>query len=334
MKNILLLLLCLWGSLCSFAQTTYTTNSLVPLEDQPKVIEKETINNGQVIPFKLLGGLILIDIKINGLASSCILDTGAPAIIINKEEDLINTTNDFGVGVTGRTKMKNRMVRSFEMGNLKRENIKAVEIDISHIEEMKSHVIHGIIGVNAYKRQEVLIDYNKGEIQLLPRKQKKKIGGKRKIATVPFLMEHQLPVIKIKVGKKIFNFGVDTGAEVNVIDSRCIKELKKCKIKMGGEQLMTSVCQTKNLVKTVTLEQFKIKKKSFNNCDFSLMDLSQFSGSHGIELDGILGFPFLKENLISFDFRRSQLNFWEENKIKVEDIELGDLAERVIMGEK
>ena len=98
----------------------------------------------------------------------------------------------------------------------------------------------------------------------------------------------------------------------------------------GKEQLMAGVSENKNLVKVATIDQFKIKKQTFNNYDFVFMDLSSFQKSHGFPLDGILGFPFLKENLISFDFRRSKLNFWEE---KVEEVGREEKVERVVMRE-
>ena len=317
MKKILLALLCLGGSVYSFSQTAYSVSNVMIFDEQAKVEEKQRKDN-QIIPFHLAGGLIMVDSEINGVASSCIFDTGAPTIIINKEENLIIQPDRFGVGVTGKKKMKTIVVNDFEMGNLKKENIKALEVDISHIEKLKKEVIDGILGVDVYKEQEVLIDYKKEEIRLLPRKRKKNLETKKKIASVSFFMEKQLPVIKVKIGKKNFYFGVDTGAEVNVIDKRCMKKLKKCKMKAGGTQLMAGVSEHKNQVKTVTIDQFRIKNQHFNKCDFVFMDLTQFKKNHGFPIDGILGFPFLKENLISFDFRRSKLNFWEE-KIEREE---------------
>jgi aspartyl protease len=334
MKNIILLLLWLGGYICSFAQTAYTESSLRPIENQPKFFNKKSIKSDQVIPFQLLGGLIIIDAEIDGVSSSCIFDTGAPAIIINKEKVEMDDESKFGFGVTGRTKMKSKLIQKFEMGSLKMKNIKALEIDISHIEKMKKASIEGIIGVDAYKKQEVLIDYKNEEIQFLPRKKRKEYGTKKKMATVSFLMEEQLPVIRVKIGKKNFFFGVDTGAEVNVINSQCLKKLKKCKLEMGDEQLMTSISQNKNLVQSTTIDQFKIGKQSFYNNDFVIMDLSQFSLRNGIMLDGILGYPFLKENLISFDFWRSRLNFWKESEIEIEKLEIKDMNERVVMSEK
>ncbi len=310
MKHIVLALLCIVSGFSSFAQG-YSVNSIIP-EIKPASSENHTELKDKTIPFNLMGGLIMVQTEINGKASSCIFDTGAPSIVINKDQELMEHPNGTAVGVTGRMKIKSTIVRDFELGGMKKRNIEALEIDLKHLERLKRQPINGIIGVDAYNDEELLIDYQKQEIKVLPRRHRKKFENKKVLVSVPFYMERQLPVIKVKIGKRNFFFGVDTGAEVNVMDSRCMKRLKKCKVEMVGEKTLAGIDQTKNNGKTAKLDAIKIKKQKFENLEVVFMDLSKFNRSHGFQLDGILGFPFLKENLISFDFRGSKLNFWKE----------------------
>lgn len=332
MKTIILILLFLGGTVDSFTQEAFAINSLVSFIDHPKV-KNHVANNEQIIPFQLSGGFIMVHAAINGKPSSCIFDTGAPSIILNKDEDLMSDTNDYGISVTGKTKIKSTVVQSFQMGKLKKKNIEAMEIDISHIEEMKNLTIDGIIGVEALKGQEVLIDYKNEEIRFLPKKTKKKSSEKEKIATVSFYMKNQLPVIKVKIGKKRFYFGVDTGAEVNVLNLNSKSKLSDFNLKAGEPKMMTSVSQEKSLSESVIFDQFKVGGQTINDCQFVYMDFAAFNLNNEIQLDGILGYPFLKEHLISFDFRRSKLNFWKASDKAAEPNELPEEM-RYVMSEK
>ncbi len=326
MKNILIALCCLGSSFQTIAQLAYTSKSFVSLKHSP-VEMKKAIVDSKVIPFQLLGGLIMVDTEIEGIESSCIFDTGAPSVIINKDKDSIKHADSYGVGVNGKMKMKSIVVSNFAMGNIKKKNLRGMEVDISHIEKIKKQAIQGIIGVDAYIEQEVLIDYKQEELLLMPRKKMKRVGNKKKIASVSFFMEEQLPVIRVKIGNKHYYFGVDTGAEVNVINKRCIKKLKRSKIDLEETKLMAGVSNRKNLASTTKIKRLKIKNQSFQDIEFVFLDLDQFNTSHGMQIDGILGFPFLKENLVSLDFRRSKLNFW----IKDKDQEIEDPIENVAM---
>lgn len=311
MKHIVTLLLCLGGMLSAFSQVSYLVSNQLQEEDylKPKVFNVEESN---VISFSLLGGLIMVDSEIDGKQSNCIFDTGAPSIIINKNNNSIENPDLVGVGVNGTMNIKSKVVKRFKMGKIKRNNVQGMEVDISHLEKLKKQSINGILGVGAYDEEEVLIDYEKSEIQFLPRKHKSHFENKEIISTVPFFIEDQLPVIKVKIGKKTFYFGVDTGAEMNVINTNSLNKLKKCKTSEGDIVSIAGVNPGENIVKSILVDELKIKKQTFDDQKFVVLDLKSFNRTNGYKIDGILGFPFLKENLISFDFRRSKLKFWKK----------------------
>ncbi len=311
MRTITLILLCLGGSLVAFTQNGYLVKNNIHLK-KTSTSKLSKSENERIISFNLLGGLIMVDTEIDGEKSKVIFDTGAPSIIINKKNSEIKNPDAVGVGVNGKMNVKSKIVQHFEMGLIIKKNLPALEVDISHIEKMKKEKISGILGIGAYSEEEVLVDYKKQMIELLPRHHKKKLKNKSVIASVPFYMEEQLPVIKVKIGNRNFYFGVDTGAEINVINSKSLKKLKKCKIKKGACKSIAGVNPGKNVSQTINVDEIKIKKQHFKNQEFVSLDLSTFNRSNGFKIDGILGYPFLKENLVSFDFRRSKLNFWKE----------------------
>ncbi len=312
MKAIVMILLYLGSTSYIMGQQYYSVNHLLTKDKSFRTTNPENKVNA-LIPFRLTGGLIMVDSRVNSEEGAYIFDTGAPAILINKKNIPENSDDGTIIGINGSMNMKSVLVKDFQMGQLKKKNMEGIEIDMSSIERLKNQKINGIIGVNACNNTEVLIDYDKKHIEILPRKYEKSQNDRERIASVKFYMDAQLPVIKVKIGKKSFFFGVDTGAEVNVIDQTCAKRIKEFTHASENEKKLGSVSPEKYLAQAIILQELKIQKQHFTDIEMVRVDLSEFNENNTIRLDGILGYPFLKDNLISFDFRRFKLNFWKEN---------------------
>lgn len=294
------------------AQNTYTINTLFP-DALEKVYTSESFDQESTLAFNLAGGLIMIDAQINGTPANCIFDTGAPSLVINKQKELIRSGRK-AFGVTGEMKMNTCVVNEFQMGGMKKKRVDAMELDISHLEKIKQQTIEGIIGVGAYRQEHIMIDYLTQQISFLPNKFRKKSDHFRMVNFVSFSCEEQLPVIQVKIGNKRYYFGVDTGAEVNVFNKRSLKRLMKNRkkaLKVSASKTLAGVNSSTSKANTIIVDDLHIKKQEFADMEFVIMDLGRFNDSMEVPLDGILGFPFLKENLVSFDFRKSRLRFWD-----------------------
>lgn len=292
-----------------FAQGSFS-NSLLIADQQ--AVKLSVSSKSTTIPFTLLGGLIMVNTEINGENAACILDTGAPSIIINKSDDLIAQTDGMVEGIYGDLRMKSRVVKRFAMGSLKKKNIEALEVDISYLEKLKAQNIDGILGVSVYEDEEIMINYNERLISLLPKQHRDFYDQKTVSNSISFAMEDQLPVIKVKIGKRFYYFGVDTGAEVNVINKKTLESLKKHRSMSDETQSIAGLGEGSQAA-IAAIHLFKIQEQSFQNQEFVVVDLGDFNESLEIKLDGILGYPFLSEQLISLDFRKSKMRFWEDH---------------------
>lgn len=264
------------------------------------------------IPFELEGGLIFVRAELNGKNDKYILDTGAPTLIINAEEEEMNAfaSEVQGQGVSGDISMQTKEVKNFVLGTIKRNFFTALVTDFSHIEVIKARAIKGLIGLDVFRNQELLFDYEAKEIAILSSK-KKHFEDKIRVKKVSFRMQEHIPVIKIKIGKKTYHFGIDSGAEVNLLNQRFLEKIKSEYISDRSTIKLCGIGKEHVRVETAIIKEIGLKGRQFHNMEFVFTDMSAINNNAGVELDGVLGFPFLSAALMSIDFKKKNLYLWE-----------------------
>lgn len=113
------------------------------------------------------------------------------------------------------------------------------------------------------------------------------------------------PTIRLNVEGKMCNFLLDTGANVNIINKSVFDKINKGKNLevISSDDNITFGNGTSKLDGQVILN-FSHKRFKFKDT-FEVLDLSESFGSlasQGLELDGILGSSFFKDNQWSVDF--------------------------------
>ncbi len=284
------------------AQVSIKENPIKIIPDLSKSVE---------VDFKLAGGLILMNAENDGKKGAYILDTGAPCLILNKRVEKEDASL-LAVGVGGQMHVSESKIEKFRLGKFIREKIKCLSLDISHIENSKKTAIAGLIGYDMFKDKELLFDYDNLLVSFFDGNAIQKYKGQKRLKTIPFKMHGHLPIIKVSIGKKKFRFGIDTGAEVNVIHAADAKKIKDTEYESIENANIQSVNSNKTIVKAIELGTLKVgKTEVYNDLRFIITDLSDFNNAYGVELDGLLGYAFLKERLHSIDFLNKELVIWE-----------------------
>ena len=278
--------------------------------------------------FELVGGLIFLNAKLDGISQSFILDTGAPHLVINLS--LTGEKNGFKInGVGGMKKAKRLNKVNFKWLGTKLKRDLSYGLDLKNIARVKKRDFAGLISYDQVKRKEVLIDYKKEKIFLISKSNKSFFENYDKVDKIWFQMVGHIPVIKVKIGKRRYYFGIDTGAEINVIDKRLRKRLPKDMI--ASDYLGQIIGSNNNQIKVnrVHVKKMKIGKSNYRNQPFTFADLSFLQGENGIQLDGLLGYQFLKEALFSINYKKKQLCKWELKENEEELIRLATLRKKV-----
>ena len=291
--------------------------SVVIAQNPFKFIKHSKSKNHQVkngltqSSFDLVGGLILVDAEIDGSTEKFIFDTGAPHLFLNTKNRTCKKSNQQIVGVGGHQRLDIKKDVELEWSGKKIKNKETYGMDLSHIEKAKGEKIGGLLGYEMVKGKELVIDYKSQKIYLIDKKNKTFFSGHEKVDRVFFKMVGHIPVIRIRFGKKNFYFGIDTGAEVNVIDKRLKGKIPKELISNNSNTKVVGVNAIVEKANCIKIKSMKVGKQTYGEMDYIFTDLSAFHQNSDIQLDGFLGYSFLKQANFSINYRKNQLIRWE-----------------------
>ncbi len=268
------------------------------------------------IPLKRAGNLFLIETRIDGQEGNLIFDTGASGLVLNKTyfRKYAATEKTAGGGVTGQfDKIYRIVVKRIDIAELYYEETAADLADLGHIENRRGIKVLGLLGINMINNFEVIFDANNSELQL-HRIDKQ---GNRLSATAMELkfdftqkMEthNNIMLIKAKIGDKMLNFCLDTGAETNVISNDVSKKVMNT-IVINRRSNLSGASGSRVDVLYGTMKDFELGTQKFNDMETVIINLSGMSESYGCSIDGMLGFDFWQKGIFCFNFGKKEMSF-------------------------
>jgi len=269
-----------------------------------KSIEKFTTK------FNLINNLIFVDVILNGKTESFILDSGAPTLILNSAYFKSTKTENEAKGVTGSTAIQNIKIESFNWNGILLESTEVLGMDLTHLEKETGKVFKGLIGYSMLKDYELYIDYSKKELTLFKDEQTKYHSSIKPKAEFDFNYGAHIPVIDVIINNKTYKLGLDTGASSNLIDLNSFKNISaKSYIKKDNEGLYGADKNEAN-ISVISLKSYQIKSNVYKDQEFAVSDISHLKNGYNLEIDGLLGFPFLSEHQISIDFVNQKIYLW------------------------
>lgn len=276
----------------------------------PTIQEK----NGLIVPFTLNGGLIIIQAKINDSIGNFIIDTGAEGLVLNSQHfsGMKDDTRGY-YGVTGRgqtltVSYKNKIL----IDGLKFDNVNADVVDLSSIELKKGLKVLGLIGYELLKEFEIMFNY-RGRFIALSRVDNR--GNV--IDPMPFILDKKdslaftmgnfIPVIDVTVNNVRKKFGIDSGAEINLLDLKKSKDIMTQFnpmgiIKLTGSDGKVSEVLAGRMYRVAILEIYRCASMAT-----VLINMDNLNKIYKSNLDGILGFEFLSPWLFSINYKKQKL---------------------------
>jgi hypothetical protein len=175
------------------------------------------VQNIQPIHFELVEKMPMFNVIVNGERKRFILDSGAPYMVLNSRyEDDNGTSTPPNLGNGGMAGIRAKPVSSFEWGPLQLSNQLAMVSELSHLEQRLNTPVHGLIGCAQFMNYDLLLDYRERHAALIDSySEPPDCMGNAKV--IPILMSNHIPVLSVKIGEKMFSFGLDTGASQNAI---------------------------------------------------------------------------------------------------------------------
>jgi predicted aspartyl protease len=143
----------------------------------------------------------------------------------------------------------------------------------------------------------------------LARADEPKHGG---AAPVPFtLAKPDKPLILLQTmvnDKGPFRFVLDTGAGGTIITPALAKKLNILPDKQDKESKATGAGGDVQ-VRSASVKSLAIGKARLERLDVAIMDLTGISKAIGTDLDGIVGYNFLKQYRVTIDYRGHTVTF-------------------------
>ncbi|OIQ21316.1 MAG: hypothetical protein BM557_03430 [Flavobacterium sp. MedPE-SWcel] len=273
------------------------------------------------IPFKMSGNLIMVNVLLNGKERKFIVDSGAPRVILNSKyiighNDNERTTISSSSGVNGSINgMDITNVEELDFAGIKLENQEVITLDISHLEENLNEEIYGLIGYDLIQDYDVLFDYENKKLTLINpdhfEDYKSEYLSGAKLETTPITLEQHIPVIKAQINNKTYSFGIDSGAESNLMDKSLFNSLKNNLENITTDYLI-GADNNPTEIKSAEVKSTKIGNKDFKNLVTAFSDISHLNQGYGLKLDGLIGYEVLSKQKTLLSFKRGELIFIQE----------------------
>ena len=275
------------------------------------------------IPLKRAGKLFLIEAKIDGQVGNLIFDTGASGLVLNKTyfRKYTGIEKAAGGGITGASdKIYRIVINRIDISGLYYQNISADLTDLGHIENRRGVKVLGLFGLNMITNFEVIFDANNNELQLNRiDKQGNRVNSETTALKYDFTQRMEtnngIMLIKGKIGDKVLNFCLDTGAECNVISSGVSKKVMNT-IQINRRSDMKGSGSASVEVLYGTMKEFEFGRHQFGSMETVVTSLCDINDAYGCTLDGLLGYDFWQKGIFCFNFRKNEISFslWKGDK--------------------
>jgi len=296
--------------------------SLFEMEVKTMNSETKVVNSHKdviEIPFTMAGKLIAVKVLLDGEYSTFILDSGAPKVIlnskyiteINNNKKSISNTKGVNGNISGMDIIR---INQLDFSGIKMNNEEVITMDLSHLEESLETKFHGLIGYDLIKDYDILFDYEKLTLTLINpaifQKYWKENLSDATLERVPFDLETHIPIVKAQIGNKMVSYGIDCGAESNLLTDSLFHSLKKHTKDVKMDELLGADNQPQK-VKNGKIKRTRIGNMCFKNLETLFSYISHLNEGYKIDIDGLIGYEVLhkQKTLISYD--RSEIIFFK-----------------------
>lgn len=265
------------------------------------------------IPLKRVGKLFLIEAKVDNETGNFVFDTGSSRLVLNKTyfRKYISDETETAGGVTGATAPVGRIkVKQLQVGGLVYNNVPADVTNLGHIENRRGVKILGLFGFSMLRNLEVVIDVNHNELRLYRiDKSGNRISsarGGRFDLIQKVELHHDVMFVQAKVGGKLLDFCLDTGAESNVLHSLSSKKALSSVSIQRRSGLVGAGCSSTDVLYGV-MNDFMIGDRPISNMQTIVTNMECMSESYGMPVDGMLGYDFFCQGEISVNMIRKEI---------------------------
>ncbi len=262
---------------------------------------------------------ILIPVQIGDTTHTFILDSGAPMTIISSQyaglfetfggQALVSEAKGIG-GDIGSAMGNLVVIDAMDMGGMVFEGIKAMTMDLEHLEKALERPFTGLIGADIIGRVLVTVDYNGGLLYLDTYEAKPGSHLSEVPAMVlPFertlhlvMVEGKLPGIDATI-----KFTLDSGAGAGLISDEIFSKIPAEYIEEGDADTLMGAGKQISVTQTKFLKPLTVGGVTRDDYPGISSDLSVLAIGEEKLIDGLIGLNFFEDYLITLNYKEEQI---------------------------
>lgn len=275
-----------------------------------------------IIPFNRLGNLIIVKAKVDTTEGNFVMDTGAPHLVLNQtyfrdypiemQQDGEQTSIAGRGGFIHKTK-----IRELSFGALDFYSLEADVCNLGNIENAKGLKILGLLGLDLFRECEMIIDFDKSQIYLhrISKKESKTydhemLSDTSQYQIFPIDFTNNRMTTSTEVAGKKLKLVIDCAAEANILDSRLPNKILEL-ITITRRVKLTGPGDKKVDALYGSLANMKMGAQQIENLPIVIVNLEYTCFNDDMCINGVLGFDFLSQHKIGFNFVKRKMYIWK-----------------------
>lgn len=245
------------------------------------------------IPFKLVGGIMLISVTANEKEGFFAFDTGAMQTAVNEayfpelQGERIDIAK-FSEGVKKGSAAEGTL-DSLRFADMERSDMPVLIMELMYVENglkaaMPDIKFLGTLGIDVIKDHTVLLDYKVSEIVLDPE------CGFESQTVIPMKFE-KLPIIQVEAAGHACDFVLDTGASICLLGQS-----------FQNDPQLIPVSETP---KIVTVPVVRVGGNEYKELKAAVSDITPIQKK--VPVEGVIGYQILSPQRSILDFKNNQL---------------------------
>ncbi len=255
------------------------------------------------IPFVKSEGLMLIEATIDDESGYLIFDTGADALILNRNT---NTSSVSFHTVNGDVAMSQTNVGFLSIGSISFLDIEAYTCDLSQLDTHADVKILGIIGTQLFSGELLHIDNDNNLIQVYPRSYFNQLSRSAYVKASIDVIE-DFVILPLTISGTSYNFILDTGASTSFIDHNLLEPISSIiELSSQSTNIITAGKDSYDTHK-VKLSKAKLANLAILDLELGVSDFRSMSEEVGLQIHGILSLDQLPIRDILIDFEGTKI---------------------------
>ena len=248
---------------------------------------------------------MLVEANIDGKVGIFVFDTGADDIILNSKSNLTSADAEFAT-LSGVMQVSQTQIKTLSIGEFNISMLEAYSSDLTSVETHLEQPILGILGANFLSTEIIHINLEQQWIEAYPDHSVKGLDSSD-FSESTLEIENDIILVPMTIGGVVYQFLLDTGASISMIDKSILKK-SKALIKTSNENISLSTAASASSIDIHYLKNFRLANYSISNLRFGTIDFNTYD--LGIEVDGILALSDLPFSEVVLDYGSEKI-YWK-----------------------